>query len=94
MKPYDRLREKVLERDCWSCLDCGCFTAEIHHILSRRYGKVAWEERNMLSLCHECHLYKDGGAHRTIKRKEHLELLAKLHGYEYDEPRFQEVLNA
>ena len=90
---------KVLNRDRWLCQECGFQARAIHHIVPRsRYGKKGQElrddERNLISLCEDCHLYKDGGAHRTIKRKEHLELLAKLHGYTYTERRFLEVLNA
>jgi len=93
------IRLRILNRDQFICQGCGCPATTPHHIIPKsRYGKKGRElrdsDKNLISLCEDCHLYKDGGAHRTIKRKEHLELLAKLHGYTYTERRFLEVLNA
>lgn len=93
------LRLWILQRDHWLCLESGHLATTVHHIIPRsRYGKKGQglrdDERNLISLCEDCHLYKDGGAHRTLKRKEHLLLLHGRYGYKYDEPRFREVLNA
>ena len=86
---------KVLNRDRWLCQECGFQARAIHHIVPRsRFGRKGRElrdgENNLICLCEVCH----AKAHRTAKRKEHLLLLARLHGYEYAERRFLEVLNA
>lgn len=79
-KRYDALRAAVIERDGGVCQDCGGVGTCVHHVISRRY-EGAWAERNMLTLCEACHLR----AHTKRARRRHLEMLERLHGYEYSD---------
>ena len=52
------LREFILERDNYTCQDCGRFAMdkglEVHHIkLLRSHGTN--DEANLITLCHNCH---------------------------------------
>ena len=85
----------ILNRDNWICQECGHLATACHHVIPRsRFGKkgkvIQEQECNLISLCEECH----AKAHTTKKRKEHLLLLARLHGYKYTERRFMEALNS
>ncbi len=52
---YEDLRKKVLERDGWRCQSCGRREQlEIHHLLHRS-ALGGDTEKNLISLCHECH---------------------------------------
>lgn len=75
-------REKALERDHYTCLECGATSDTIHHIVSRRYDG-AEDVRNLACLCARCHLYENGGAHRHSKKVEHIALLKRLYAYDY-----------
>lgn len=78
MNIHQKLRLEVLERDEYLCQDCGKYTTETHHIISRG-RENAWRECNLITLCPLCH--KDAGSHETKKR--HLQFLREKHGYEY-----------
>ena len=49
------IREKVLERDLYTCQWCGSQKRmEVHHIIPYRISK-AHKETNLISLCRKCH---------------------------------------
>jgi 5-methylcytosine-specific restriction endonuclease McrA len=52
---YRKLCRQVLERDGWQCQNCGRRTnLQVHHIHPRSLlGADA--ERNLITLCAECH---------------------------------------
>ncbi len=52
---YQRLRERVFERDGWRCQHCGCLSElQVHHIRARSLlGNDA--EENLIALCAQCH---------------------------------------
>ncbi len=52
---YERLRERVLQRDGWRCQRCGCpGELHVHHIHPRsQLGDDA--EHNLITLCATCH---------------------------------------
>ncbi len=83
---HRELQLAVLERDHYLCQNCGKYTTETHHIVSRG-RKGAWNITNMLCLCPDCHRGKNkgGGAHSKASRAHHLRLLRDKHGYEYNE---------
>ena len=79
-----RLRLDVLDRDAYSCVDCGAYTTEVAHIVSRgREG--AWQIKNMVTLCPQCHRLKrkQGGVHSPIEKKRLLECLEERYHYDY-----------
>lgn len=55
---WQKLRLKVLERDCWCCVLCNCpdKTLNVHH-LSYENGKDPWEYelQDLATLCDDCH---------------------------------------
>ena len=80
------LQRQVLERDVYTCQDCGRYTLETHHIVSRRYAG-AWDVRNMITLCEHCHRGKDkgAGAHTHAARLRHIAWLRERYGYDYSD---------
>lgn len=52
------LREFVLERDNYTCQDCGKQLAdnelEVHHVVPL-YSRGTNKETNLVALCHKCH---------------------------------------
>lgn len=49
---WNRIREKVLERDNYTCQDCGKKEKlEVHHILPIKAGGEEFDEDNCVSLC-------------------------------------------
>ena len=52
---YERLRQQVLERDGWRCQFCGSpADLQVHHMNPRSLlGDDS--ERNLITLCAECH---------------------------------------
>jgi 5-methylcytosine-specific restriction endonuclease McrA len=79
-----RIHEAVCERDNEICCECGTYTLECHHIVSRRY-KGAWDPRNMLLLCPDCHKWKADNAHTHAKKREHIKYLRDRFGYDYSD---------
>ena len=53
---YERLRQRVLERDNWRCQQCGTMrNLHVHHMeLRSQSGDDS--ELNLITLCHSCHL--------------------------------------
>ncbi len=55
---WESLREFVLERDNYTCQDCGVFMMDIglnaHHIKPLALGG-ANEDTNLITLCNKCH---------------------------------------
>jgi 5-methylcytosine-specific restriction endonuclease McrA len=52
---YEKLREQVLCRDSWRCQLCGSMrNLEVHHKEFRSHGG-ADDERNLITLCSDCH---------------------------------------
>jgi 5-methylcytosine-specific restriction endonuclease McrA len=52
---YQDLRENVLRRDGWRCQLCGSRrNLEVHHKEFRSHGGTD-DERNLITLCSDCH---------------------------------------
>jgi 5-methylcytosine-specific restriction endonuclease McrA len=52
---YDRLRTQILRRDGWRCQACGGRTnLQVHHLTYRGRGGSD-DEKNLISLCADCH---------------------------------------
>lgn len=55
---WQRKRLEVMERDLWTCTQCGCETntLNVHHSYYER-GKKPWEypSESLRTLCEECH---------------------------------------
>ena len=61
---YQELREHVLRRDGWRCQLCGSNrNLEVHHREFRSHGG-ANDERNLITLCFDCHRSVHGHAGR------------------------------
>ena len=59
---YQNLREQVLRRDGWCCQLCGSISnLEVHHREFRSHGG-ADDERNLITLCFDCHRSVHGRA--------------------------------
>ncbi len=59
---YQELREHVLRRDGWRCQLCGSNrNLEVHHREFRSHGG-ANDERNLITLCFDCHRSVHGHA--------------------------------
>lgn len=58
---WDMLREFILERDNYTCQDCGRFAMDIgleaHHI-KPLFRRGTNDEKNLITLCHKCHKHK------------------------------------
>lgn len=59
---WDKLRKRILERDCGLCLVCqaeGRLTAAtmVDHIINKAAGGTD-DEENLQSICRECHVEK------------------------------------
>ncbi|MDO5352022.1 MAG: HNH endonuclease signature motif containing protein [Succinatimonas sp.] len=57
------LRTKILARDKYLCVQClkkGIYTpaTEVDHIQATALGGSMFNEKNLQSLCHRCHLHK------------------------------------
>ena len=52
---YEQLRQGVLQRDHWTCQNCGALSnLEVHHIQYRSRSGEDTEE-NLITLCDSCH---------------------------------------
>lgn len=60
-RPWRRLREQVLQRDCYTCQHCGrvCLSENLcaDHIINRARGGTD-NLANLQTLCNECHTFK------------------------------------
>lgn len=66
-----KLRNRILERDCYTCQDCGIKSQNlhVHHIIPRRDGGTN-EESNLKSLCRKCHMKTDYLIIQTQRKKQ------------------------
>ena len=58
---WQRRRLQVLERDSWTCRECGAEDRELHvHHTVYVAGKAPWEvpPRTLVTLCIDCHRRK------------------------------------
>ena len=79
-----RLRLDVLDRDAYSCITCGFYTCQVHHVIPlSKFGSktkhLAWQEKNMAAQCQVCH--EEAGSKEAMKRD--LQRLEGLHNYDY-----------
>ena len=58
-RPWRRLREKIIFRDCYTCRSCGVVTdaPEVDHIINVAQGGTD-DESNLQTLCASCHKKK------------------------------------
>ena len=92
MSLHEKTQELVRERDLHRCILCDRASGEVHHVVSRGRAKAypeVWDERNMVVLCHSCHI--DGpngaGAHNQKTRLECLDYLIGHYGVEWYQQR-------
>jgi 5-methylcytosine-specific restriction enzyme A len=53
------LRRHILERDGYTCVDCGAFNAnEVDHITPWQDGGAKWDQANLITRCKRCHSEK------------------------------------
>lgn len=58
MREADRLFSLLIRARDGACRRCGKETAlQCHHLISRTYRKVRFDERNGVSVCNGCHLF-------------------------------------
>jgi hypothetical protein len=72
---WQRKRLEILERDCWSCQECGDTkkTLNVHHLKYER-RKSPWdiESKFLVTLCDVCHEAE------TVSCREELDALVSL----------------
>lgn len=76
-------RRLALERDDWTCQDCGGWGDEVDHIKPVHQGGAKWELDNLQVLCPDCHIKKtrrDMPGY-TEGRNEWLDALGERYGY-------------
>lgn len=58
-RPWRRLKQKIHERDNWTCCQCGRVTMDLEcdHIVNQARGGSD-DESNLQSLCKSCHSKK------------------------------------
>ena len=66
-KPWRQQRQHALNRDRYSCVDCGGRAEEVHHIVELTPENitdynVALNLDNLVSLCFDCHQKRHRGA--------------------------------
>lgn len=61
------VREKVEERDNYSCIFCGRAGRGEAHLVNRSQGGLGIEQ-NIVTVCRECHREMDNGKHTQIYR--------------------------
>ena len=56
-KEYEEFRQKILKRDNYECVKCGCKNRlQVHHIISRKERPdLITDEDNCITLCIVCH---------------------------------------
>lgn len=89
------LRRKVALRDNYRCiLHPTRLGNSVHHILHRSYtvtgSALIWQEKNMATLCNECHA--ECHQHPLRRRKELLERMMELYQYQYNDEPFRQYL--
>ena len=59
---WKKLRKYVKDRDLYICQICGKQASEVHHIIKvEEDAEKAYDENNLISLCHRCHLLAEKG---------------------------------
>lgn len=59
---WTKLSRFIKERDLYICQICGKPSNEVHHIIKiEEDEEKAYEETNLISLCHRCHLMAEKG---------------------------------
>jgi 5-methylcytosine-specific restriction endonuclease McrA len=89
-------RRAALERDCYTCQECGRYAVQAHHIVPRsHFGKHNRDQRdaiwNLITLCAYCH---DDMSHTRRLRARHLRLLQQKYGYDYNEQPWRGILES
>ena len=65
---YDELRNQVLRRDGWRCQACGTMSnLEVHHKQFRSQSGDD-SERNLITLCSQCHAAMHDGSRSPESR--------------------------
>ncbi len=72
-RPWRRVRLFVLQRDKYTCKDCGKLANEVDHIIPHKgNSELYYDTDNMVSRCKSCHARKtvkeDGGFGNAVKR--------------------------
>jgi hypothetical protein len=39
------------------CERCGAPATQVHHFYSRRFRRIRWDQRNLISICATCHRF-------------------------------------
>ena len=72
---WKRKRKSILVRDKYQCQDCKRYgrmreATEVHHIKHLdEYPELAYENDNLVSLCHACHNARHPEKGRTARKK-------------------------
>lgn len=78
---WENVREKILDRDNYTCRVCNDMAENVHHIKPRKDFRIDGEykykkanrEQNLISLCLSCHMRFEGNwkesDHNTFKEK-------------------------
>lgn len=76
---WRKIRERVLRRDRYRCRSCGRRATEVHHASYDRLTMDGGDDRNLYSLCRECHdAVTFDGLGRKRSRSEVAEMCAAL----------------
>jgi len=91
----DDLRQQVAVRDNYHCiLHPNRLGGSIHHIVYRSHTKsrseTVWQERNMCTLCNECH--SEAHSHPKEMRKKLLRRMVELYGCDYSDSPWKQYL--
>ena len=62
---WRRVRREALERDNWTCQNCGRYGNECDHIRPLFRGGAAYDLGNLQILCRGCHIKKSRGEVET-----------------------------
>ena len=57
---YSKVRQRILERDDWTCQKCGqkMNRLQVHHIIKTKEGRIDADD-NLITACHKCHKLLD-----------------------------------
>ena len=59
---WNKLSKWIRDRDLYICQVCGKQANEVHHIIKiEEDTEKAYDENNLISLCHKCHLLAERG---------------------------------